>query len=156
MRNLLSAALIAVTLTAAAQINTVGREEYKEWKYFASEMLYANTTNLSGYTGWAAMKVDAEGYDPIVYVYICSLTEGTINRILTFLTVHCHECSVVKQLTYMPDGYSLYDAGDLYLAARLDSGYAVWNGYAQMNGARVEITYSVKNENNLLFIRFIQ
>lgn len=156
MRNLLTAALIAVTLTATAQINTISRDEYKEWKYFASDELYANTSSLDGYVGWAAVEMEAEGYESILYVYMCSLTEGSVSRILTFMDINCPECMVIKQMTYMPDGYNLHDAGDLYLAAKLDRGYAIWKGLADMEGNKAEIIYSVKNGDNLLFVRFLK
>lgn len=156
MKKLVLAAIFAVTFTATAQISDIGREDYKGWKYFANDQVYAQASTLDDYVGWVAFRMDSEEFDPIVYLYVCDLTEGAINRILTFLNINCPECSLMKQLTYMPSGYSVYDAGDLYLAAKLDSGYAVWTGYTDMQGNRAQVTYSVKKDKNLLFVRFVK
>ena len=149
--------LITITLTTAAQINPVGREEYKEWKYFPNDEMYIDGTSLEGYTGWAAIKVDGvPGQDPIVYIYVCELTEANVSRTLSFLRLNCPACAEIKSLTYMPSGYELYNAGDFYLAAALDKGYAVWNGTGFLKGDKAEISYSVKKDNSLLFIRFFE
>lgn len=157
MRNLLSMVLIAIAFATSAQISPVGRTDYKEWKYFPNDEIYINGSGLEGYTGWAAIEVDGvQGQDPIVYIYVCDLTEANVNRTLSFLKLHCPSCTPINSLTYMPYGYELYNAGDLYLAAALDKGYAVWNGTAFLEGDRAEISYTIKKDNSLLFIRFFE